>query len=48
MQFLKPIPEGFVYNLAYSKTNQAGVDLPENNKAASRCGGCGADCLAAG
>lgn len=32
MQFLKPIPEGFVYNLAYSKTNQAGVDLPENNK----------------
>lgn len=32
MQFLKPIPEGFVYNLAYSKSNQAGVDLPENNK----------------
>ena len=32
MQFLKPIPEGFVYNLAYSKTNQAGMDLPENNK----------------
>jgi len=32
MQFLKPIPEGFVYNLVYSKTNQAGVDLPENNK----------------
>jgi integrase len=32
MQFLKPIPEGFVYNLAYSKTNQAGVNLPENNK----------------
>ncbi len=32
MQFLKPIPQGFVYNLAYSKTNQAGVDLPENNK----------------
>ncbi len=32
MQFLKSIPEGFVYNLAYSKTNQAGVDLPENNK----------------
>lgn len=32
MQFLKPIPEGFVYNLAYSKTNQAGVDLPENSK----------------
>ncbi len=32
MQFLKPIPEGFVYNLAFSKSNQAGVDLPENNK----------------
>lgn len=32
MQFLKQIPEGFVYNLAYSKTNQAGDDLPENNK----------------
>ena len=32
MRFLKPIPEGFVYNLVYSKTNQAGVDLPENNK----------------
>lgn len=32
MQFLKPIPEGFVYNLAYSKTNQTGADLPENSK----------------
>ncbi len=32
MRFLKPIPEGFVYNLAYSKTNQTGMDLPENNK----------------
>jgi integrase len=32
MRFLKPIPEGFVYNLAYSKTNQMGMDLPENNK----------------
>lgn len=32
MQFLKPIPEGFVYTLAYSKTNQAGVDRPENSK----------------
>lgn len=32
MRFLKPIPGGFVYNLAYSKTNQAGVDLPENSK----------------
>lgn len=32
MQFLKPIPEGFVYNLAYSKTNQTGMDLPENSK----------------
>ena len=32
MRFLKPIPDGFVYNLAYSKTNQTGMDLPENNK----------------
>jgi len=32
MQFLKSIPEGFVYTLAYSKTNQAGVDRPENSK----------------
>lgn len=32
MQFLKPIPEGFVYNLVYSKTNQAGMDLPDHNK----------------
>ena len=32
MQFLKPIPDGFVYNLAYSKANQAGMDLPENIK----------------
>ncbi len=32
MQFLKRIPEGFVYTLAYSKTNQSGVDQPENSK----------------
>lgn len=32
MQFLKRVPEGFVYTLAYSKTNQAGVDRPENSK----------------
>ena len=32
MQFLKRAPEGFVYTLAYSKTNQSGVDQPENSK----------------
>ncbi|TAL80637.1 MAG: integrase [Candidimonas sp.] len=32
MQFLKRVPDGYVYTLAYSKTNQAGVDLPENSK----------------
>ena len=32
MRFLKPISEGFVYNLAYLKTNQPGADLPENNR----------------
>jgi integrase len=32
MQFLKRIPEGFVYTLAHSKTNQAGIDAPENAK----------------
>ena len=32
MQFLKRVPEGFIYTLAYSKTNQAGMDLPENSK----------------
>ncbi|MDO8717554.1 MAG: tyrosine-type recombinase/integrase [Polaromonas sp.] len=32
MRFLKQVPEGFIYTLAYSKTNQAGVDLPENRK----------------
>ena len=32
MQFLKRIPEGFIYTLVYSKTNQAGMDLPENDK----------------
>ena len=31
MQFLKRTPEGFVYNLAYSKSNQAGGDQPENS-----------------
>jgi integrase len=32
MQFLKRVPEGFVYVLAYSKSNQAGADRPENKK----------------
>jgi integrase len=32
MQFLKRVSDGFIYTLAYSKTNQAGVDLPENGK----------------
>ena len=32
IRFLKRVPEGFIYTLAYSKTNQAGVDLPENGK----------------
>ena len=32
MQFLTKLPEGFVYTLAVSKTNQAGVDRPENDK----------------
>lgn len=33
MQFLRRLPSGdFLYTLAYSKTNQAGVDAPENHK----------------
>lgn len=32
MQFLKRIPEGFIYTLAHSKTNQAGAQRPENDK----------------
>lgn len=32
MQHLKPIADGYVYSLTYSKTNQAGLDQPENSK----------------
>jgi integrase len=33
MHFLKPAgPEEFIYTLAYSKTNQSGIDQPENGK----------------
>lgn len=32
MKYLTRISEGFVYTLAYSKTNQSGVNLPENDK----------------
>lgn len=32
MQFLKAIPDGFMYTLAYSKTNQSGLAQPENSK----------------
>ncbi|MDR7377095.1 integrase [Rhodoferax ferrireducens] len=32
MQFLKRIPDGFSYTLAFSKTNQSGADQPENTK----------------
>lgn len=33
MKFLKRVgPTDFIYTLAYSKTNQAGVDRPENDK----------------
>lgn len=32
MQYLKPITEGYLYTLAYSKTNQSGLDQPENSK----------------
>lgn len=32
MKHLKPVPEGYIYTLAYSKTNQSGLDQPENSK----------------
>ncbi|MEO7159958.1 MAG: tyrosine-type recombinase/integrase [Polaromonas sp.] len=32
MRFLKRIYEGYIYTLAYSKTNQAGMQRPENDK----------------
>lgn len=32
MRFLIRVPEGFVYTLTHSKTNQTGADLPENGK----------------
>jgi integrase len=32
MRFLKPIGSEFIYNLAYSKTNQTALDIPENIK----------------
>lgn len=33
MQFLKRVePAGYIYDLAFSKTNQSGVDQPENHK----------------
>ena len=32
MAFLKAVPEGYVYTLHNSKTNQTGADLPENVK----------------
>ena len=32
MKFLKRVPHGFTYSLMYSKTNQAGVSRPENEK----------------
>ncbi len=32
MRQLRPIPEGYIYTLAYSKTNQSGNDQPGNNK----------------
>ena len=32
MEFLKAIPEGYIYTLANSKTNQSAADLPENAK----------------
>ncbi len=32
IKYLKRISNGFIYTLAYSKTNQSGVDLPENDK----------------
>jgi integrase len=33
MQFLKRVdPDGYIYDLAFSKTNQSGADQPENHK----------------
>ncbi|MDB5869708.1 MAG: phage integrase family protein [Polaromonas sp.] len=32
MKFLKRVTDGFTYTLAYSKTNQAGLQRPENEK----------------
>lgn len=32
IKYLKRVPNGFIYTLAYSKTNQSGIDLPENEK----------------
>ena len=32
MRFLKRVPNGFTYTLTYSKTNQAGIHRPENDK----------------
>lgn len=32
MKFLKRVSDGFTYTLAYSKTNQAGLQRPENDK----------------
>ena len=32
MKFLKRVPNGFIYTLAHSKTNQAGRERPENEK----------------
>lgn len=32
MKFLKRVSDGFTYTLAYSKTNQAGAQRPENEK----------------
>lgn len=32
MRFLRKISQGFVYTLAYSKTNQSGTQRPENEK----------------
>lgn len=32
IKFLKRVPDGFTYTLAYSKTNQAGRERPENEK----------------
>lgn len=32
MKFLKRVPTGFIYTLNYSKTNQTGMERPENDK----------------